>query len=91
MPPVAVTVTVELPPWHRIGVLEELARTSFTVRITSSLLIWFAHGPESVTVSRSVTVIGAVEMVTPVDKVLGELIVTPVQPDTHDQVVEVIG
>jgi hypothetical protein len=29
-------------------------------------------------------------MVTPVDKVLGELIVTG-QPDTHDQVVEVIG
>ena len=60
-------------------------------RITSSLLVWFAHVPESVTVSRSVTVCGAPEMVTPVDKVLGELIVTPVQPDTHDQVVEVIG
>jgi hypothetical protein len=49
------------------------------------------HVPESVTVSRSVTVRGAPEMVTPVDKVLGELIVTPVQLDTHDQVVEVIG
>ena len=65
--------------------------SGFTVRITSSLLIWFAHGPESVTVSRSVTVLGAPEMVTPVDKVLGELMVTPAQPDTHDQVVEVIG
>jgi len=66
--------------------------SGFTVRITSSLLIWFAHGPESVTVSRSVTVIGAApEMVTPVDKVLGELMVTPPQFDTHDQVVEVIG
>ena len=65
--------------------------SGFTVRITSSLLIWFAHGPESVTVSRSVTVRGPPEMVTPVDKVLGELIVTPVQLDTHDQVVEVIG
>ena len=27
MPPVALTVTVELPPWHRIAVLEELATT----------------------------------------------------------------
>ena len=62
-----------------------------TVKITSSVLIWFAHVPESVTVSRSVTVAGAAEMVTPVDKVLGELIVTPVQPDTHDQVVELMG
>ena len=62
-----------------------------TVRITSSVLIWFAHGPESVTVSRSVTVMGAPEIVTPVDKVLGELMVTPPQFVTHDQVVEVIG
>jgi len=30
-------------------------------------------------------------MVTPVDKVLGELMVTPPQFVTHDQVVEVIG
>jgi len=49
------------------------------------------HVPESVTVNRSVTVTGALEMVTPVDKVLGELMVTPPQFDTHDQVVEVIG
>jgi hypothetical protein len=27
VPPVALTVTVELPPWHRIGELEELATT----------------------------------------------------------------
>ena len=87
----ALTVTVDVPPWHRIGVLDELASTRFTVRITSSLLMWFAHGPESVTVSRSVTVAGAAVTVTPVDKVLGELMVTPVQPDTQDHVVEVIG
>ena len=90
-PPLALTVTVELPPWQRIGVLEELATTLLTDRITSSLLIWFAHVPESMTVNRSVTVRGAPVIVTEVDKVLGELIVTPVQPDTHDQVVEVIG
>ena len=74
-----------------LGPVTEQDGSGFTVRITSSLLIWFAHGPESVTVSRSVTVIGAVEMVTPVDKVLGELMVTPPQFVTHDQVVEVIG
>ena len=73
------------------GPVTEQDGSGFTVRITSSVLIWFAHGPESVTVSRSVTVIGAVEMVTPVDKVLGELMVTPPQFVTHDQVVEVIG
>ena len=28
VPPVALTVTVELPPWHRIAVLEELATTA---------------------------------------------------------------
>ena len=75
-----------------LGPVTEQDGSGFTVRITSSLLIWFAHGPESVTVSRSVAVIGpAPVMVTPVDKVLGELMVTPPQFDTHDQVVEVIG
>ena len=28
MPPVALTVTIELPPLHRIGVLDELATTA---------------------------------------------------------------
>ena len=28
MPPVALTVTVELPPWHKIAVLDELADTA---------------------------------------------------------------
>ena len=75
-----------------LGPVTEQDGSGLTVRITSSLLIWFAHGPESVTVSRSVAVIGpAPVMVTPVDKVLGELMITPPQFDTHDQVVEVIG
>ena len=73
------------------GPVMEQDGSGFTVSITSSLLIWFAHGPESVTVSRSVTVMGAPEIVTPVDKVLGELMVTPPQFVTHDHVVEVIG
>ena len=28
VPPVALTVTIESPPWHRIAVLEELATTA---------------------------------------------------------------
>ena len=28
VPPVALTVTVELPPWHRIAVLDELTTTA---------------------------------------------------------------
>ena len=28
VPPVALTVTVELPPWHRIALLDELAATA---------------------------------------------------------------
>ena len=90
-PPLALTVTVEVPPWHRIGVADELAVMLLTVRITSSVLIGFPHGPEALTLSRSVTVRGEPVMVAPVDKVLGELMVTPVQLDTHDQVVAVIG
>ena len=91
VPPVALTVTVELPPLHRIGVFDELTLNPPTVRITSSLLIWFAHGPESVTVSRRVTVRGAPVTDTPVDRVFGEAMLTPVQLVTHDHVVEVIG
>jgi hypothetical protein len=91
VPPVALTVTVELPPLHKIGVLDEVTDSPLVERITSSLLTWFAHVPESVTVNLRVTVRGAPLILTPVDKLLGEAMLTPVQLDTHDQVVEVIG
>ena len=52
VPPVALTVTVELPPLHRIGVLDELALTAgVLVMITGSLVIWQSGFPRSFTVT----------------------------------------
>ena len=39
MPPVALTVTVELPPLHRIGVLEELG-TSAVGCVIFPVVVW---------------------------------------------------
>ena len=50
VPPLAVTVTVELPPLHRIGVLDELATTADgIVMVTGSLVL--VQPPDSCTVT----------------------------------------
>jgi hypothetical protein len=39
VPPVAFTVTVELPPWHRMAVLDELATTPALGSVSSTVVV----------------------------------------------------